>query len=318
MQPFKQTSPRSMQRLNPKKDTPDMRTDSNPVQAPSRLKVENGVVIGRWRYHDDVKFTDSEIAQLDGPLPKIIYIEVTGGRAASTAFLALSAATATAALKAVAERADQLSTVYMPADAKRDLAEFKQFAMISEGDDDDEPHHFTVRVVVDDPEAESEYVIHQPRVLAPFAKVWPRCGAKGPLSAIAVSIDDRVATVTLEPGTAEFSEETKAAIVAADMQRVFIDARGLKPADYPEDSLAFLFREATLVCAMGLDCSKPGAEDDIEATHAIFDARAEGSLWVVRLFTDCPGEWGDFVQQHRPVGRHCLAWPTYDPEPAAG
>jgi hypothetical protein len=76
-----------------------------------RIKVENGVVIGRWRYHDDVKFTDSEIAQLDGPLPKIIYIEVTGGRAATSAFVALSAATATAALKAVAERADQLSTV---------------------------------------------------------------------------------------------------------------------------------------------------------------------------------------------------------------
>jgi hypothetical protein len=139
-----------------------------------------------------------------------------------------------------------------------------------------------------------------------------------PLPAIAVSIDDRVATVTIEPRTAEFSEETKASIVAADMQRVFIDARGLKPVDYPQEALAFLFSNATLVCAMALDCSKPGAEDDIEATHAIFDARAENSSWVVRLFTDYPGEWGDCIEQQRPVGRHCLPWPTYDPEPVAG
>jgi hypothetical protein len=161
-------------RLNPKKDTPDMQTDSNPVQGPFQLKVENGAVIGVWSYHADVRFTDAEIAHLEGPVPKIIYLDATGGRAATSTFVALSAATATGALKAVAERADKLSTVYVPTDAKHDFAEFERLATISEGDDDDGPHHFTVRLLTDDPGAVSECVAHRPRALAPFATPWPR------------------------------------------------------------------------------------------------------------------------------------------------
>jgi hypothetical protein len=134
--------------------------------------------------------------------------------------------------------------------------------------------------------------------------------------AVAVSFDEGVATITLEPHTTELSEETKAAIVAVDMQRIFIDARGWKPGDYPQNTLAFLLSNATLVCTM--DCSKPCAQAEIEVAHALFDARAEDSPWVVRIFTDCPGDWGDFVVKHRAVGQHCLAFPVYDAEPAAG
>lgn len=290
---------------------------ANPVQAPFHFKVEDGTVIGRWDYHADVKFTDAEIAQLDGPEPKILYLDVTGGRSATSTFVALSAATATAALKATAERVDKMSTVYVPADAKGDFVEVRRLAAIADCDDEDGPHNFTVALLTDDPEAVEEYVVHRPRKRGPFVTEWPRRG-EVPLPAIAVSVADNVAMVTIEPHTAELSEETKAAIVAANRQRVFIDARGLEPGAYPQEALAFLFSNATLVCARALDCRKSGAEDDIEASHAIFDEQAENSSWVVRLFTDSPRAWGEFIEKHRPLGGHCLAWPTYDPEPAAG
>lgn len=318
MTALEQRAPHLIRHLNAKKDTPDMHTDSNPVQAPFHLKIEDGIVVGTWDYQAEpnVRFTDAQVEQLDGPLPKRIYIDLTS-RQGAAARPALAAAYETDALKAVSEHADKISMTFVPGGQKHDLAEIERLETLTEGDDEDGPPHFAVRILTDDPEAVSEYVARRSRP-SNFRTAWPRYGAKGPLPAIAVSIVDNVATVTIEPRTAEFSDETKAAIVAADMQRVFIDARGLKPADYPQESLALLFREATLVCAMGLDCSKPGAEDDIAATHAIFDARAEDSPWVVRLFTDSPREWGSFIEKHRPVGRHCLAWPTYDSEPAAG
>ncbi|WP_271612663.1 hypothetical protein [Bradyrhizobium sp. CCBAU 21362] len=305
---------RTPRRLNPKKGAPGMQAD--PVRAPFHFKVEDGTVIGRWDYRADVKFTDAEIAQLDGPEPKFLYLDITGGRAATRTFVALSAATATTALKAIAERVDKMSTVYVPADAKGNFAEVRRLAAIADCAncyDDDAPHHFTVHLLTDDPEAVEEYIGCRPRKHGPFTTEWPRCTAP-----IAVSIADSVAAVTIEPRTAELSEETKAAIVAADMQRVFVDARGLKPVDYPQESLAFLFSNATLICASALDCRKSSAEDDIDATHAIFDAHAEESPWVVRLFTNSPREWSEFIEKHRPLGGHCLMWPTYDPEPAAG
>jgi len=299
-------------------------TDSNPVQAPFRIKVRDDAVICTWDFKadPDVKFTDTQIEHLDGPLPKICYINLTNYPCAEYAALrpATAAAYETLALRAVAEHANKISEIYVPPGTNDGSADVESLWKRFECDDDNEdgPPHFEVRIITDNLATLSGTgVARLPRRYT-FHTAWPRCGAKGPLPAIAVSIDDRVATVTLEPGTAEFSEETKAAIVAADMQRVFVDARGMKPADYPQEALAFLFREATLVCTMALDCSKPGAEDDIEATHKIFDTRAEDSSWVVRLFTDYPGEWGAFVDQHRPVGKHCLAWPTYDPGPAAG
>jgi hypothetical protein len=132
-------------------------------------------------------------------------------------------------------------------------------------------------------------------------------------TAVAVSFDEGIAIVTLEPHTTELSEETKAAIVAVDMQRIFIDARGWKPGDYPKNTLAFLLNKATLVCTM--DCSKLDAEADITAAHAVFDARAEDSPWVVRLFTEAPQLWNDFIETHRPPGQQCISLPAFGAEP---
>ena len=281
-----------------------------PHRIPFDLKVEDNTVVGDWDYHAVVKFTEDEIVQLDDPARKLISFDNTAGRDATSTFAALSAATATTALKAIGERTDKLSTVYVPAGTVHNFAKVRQLAAISDCDDDD-----TI-LLPDHPSAAGEYVAHRPSALAPFAARWPRGIAERPLPAIAVSFDEGVATIVLERNTAELSEETKAAIVAADMQRVFIDACGFKPVDYPQEALAFLFRSATLVCAMALDCSDTGPKDDIAAAHTIFDARAEHSRWVVRLFTNSLREWGQFIKKHRPVGQHCLAWPTYDPEPA--
>jgi hypothetical protein len=142
---------------------------------PFRLKVEDGVVIGTWDYQadPDVKFTDAEVAQLDGPLPKRIYLDLTVSRGATNGVVTLSAANATAALKALAERADKLSTTYVPADTKLDLAEIERVESHAEGDDQEEPHHFTVRILTNDREAVSEFVARRARACAPFATAWP-------------------------------------------------------------------------------------------------------------------------------------------------
>ncbi len=194
-------------RLNPKKDTPDMQTDSNPVQAPFHLKVEDDIVIGTWDYQadPDVRFTDAQVEQLDGPLPKRLYLDLTGGHATTSAFATLSTTTATAALKAIAERADKLSTAYVRADRKHDVAEIERLETLAEGDDETEPPYFTVRILTDDKEAVSEYVA---RRALPFNFItpWPRYGVERPLPAVAVSIADNVAAITLEPDTAEMSE----------------------------------------------------------------------------------------------------------------
>jgi hypothetical protein len=179
-------------RLNPKKDDPDMQADSNPVQGPFHLKVEDGIVIGTWDYQadPDVKFTDAEVEQLDGPLPKRIYLDLIGYQGAATAVLtrpATAAAYETEALKAVSEHADKISMTYVPAGKKHDFAEVERLATISEGDEA-ESHHFTVRILTDDKEAVSEYVGRRARPYN-FRTAWPRYGVEGPLPAVAVSID---------------------------------------------------------------------------------------------------------------------------------
>jgi hypothetical protein len=193
-----QRAPHLRPHRHPKKDTPDMQTDSNPVQGPFRLKVEDDIVIGTWDYQaePDVRFTDAQIEQLDGPLPKRIYLDLTGCQGAAAAALtrpAPAAAYETDALKAVSEHADKLSMTYVPADQKHDLAEIERLETLAEGDDEDGAPHFTVRILTDDPEAVSEYVRRRSRP-SDFCTAWPRYGAQGALPAIAVSIADNVAT----------------------------------------------------------------------------------------------------------------------------
>ena len=277
--------PSDLTPLNPKKDNSDMQTDSNPVQGPFHLEVEDGIVVGTWNYQAEpnVRFTPAQVEQLDGPLPKRIYIDLASRHGAAAAGPVLAVADETDALKAVSEHADKISMTFVPAGQKHDLAEIERIETLAEGDDG--PPRFAVRILTNDPEAVSEYVARRSRP-SNFRTAWPRCGAEGPLPAVAVSVADNVAAITLEPHSAELSEETRASIVAAERQRIFIDARGLRPGDYPEDTLAFLFSNATLVCVMALDSSNPDV--DVEAAHAIFDPRAEDSRWVVRTLQRRP------------------------------
>jgi hypothetical protein len=315
--------PRSTLQLQIQRKRHKMRDISSPAEAPFRIRVKNGAVICTWDFKagPDVKFTDTQIEHLDGPLPKTCYINLTNcpdAESAAAARPATAAAYETQALRAVAEHSDKISMTYVPPGVNHDPADIESLWKRVEGDDDEEGSpHFAVRIITDNLATLSEDVARRPRPYT-FHTAWPRCGTERPLPAVAVSITDDLATVTLEPHTAELSDETKAAIVAANRTRVFLDARTLKPADYPQDTLAFLFSNATLVCVMALDCSKPDTEADVEAAHAIFDTRAEDSPWVVRLFNDAPGDWGDFIEKHRPRWQHCLTWPTYDAEPAAG
>jgi hypothetical protein len=84
------------------------------------------------------------------------------------------------------------------------------------------------------------------------------------LPAIAVSIADGIATVILEPHTAEMSEEVKTSLLNAERVRVFIDARtgaklsrpvfgAVKATDCPPETLAFLVQHADLICALVVD-----------------------------------------------------------------
>jgi hypothetical protein len=129
--------------------------------------------------------------------------------------------------------------------------------------------------------------------------------------AVAVSIEDGVATVLLEPFTAEMTAETKGALLAADRVRVFIDASiatntrpgfgPVKSTDYPADTLGFLISNANLICGMVSDCGPGASLAEIEKMFARFDSEeVENSRWAIRLFTDEPWELGEHVSLYRP------------------
>ena len=148
------------------------------------------------------------------------------------------------------------------------------------------------------------------------------------LPAIAVSIADGIATVILEPHTAEMSEEAKAALLAADRVRVFIDARTnahlsrlafgpVKATDYPADTLAFLVHHADLICAKVVDCPDNAPPDEIEKIFAAFDSEeVEDCRWAIRLFMDEPSSWGEHIEMYRPRDAVCLTSPIYKDEVA--
>jgi hypothetical protein len=151
-----------------------------------------------------------------------------------------------------------------------------------------------------------------------------------PLPAIAVSIADGLATVILEPHTAEMSEEVKTSLLNADRVRIFIDARNnahlsrpacgpVKAADYPADTLAFLVHHADLICAGVVDCPDDASPDEIEKILAAFDSEeVEDCRWAIRLFTDEPSSWGEHIEMYRPRHAVCLTAPIYESEPTAG
>jgi hypothetical protein len=143
------------------------------------------------------------------------------------------------------------------------------------------------------------------------------------LPAVAVSIADGIATVILEPHTAEMSEEVKTSLLNAERVRVFIDARTgakfsrpafgpVKATDYPADTLAFLVHHADLICALVVDCEDAGP-DEIEKIFAAFDTReVEDCRWVIRLFTDEPSSWDEHIEMYRSKGSVCLTSPIYE------
>ena len=143
------------------------------------------------------------------------------------------------------------------------------------------------------------------------------------LPAIAVSIADGLATVILEPHTAEMSEEVKTSLLGADRVRVFIDARtgakfsrpvfgAVKATDCPPDTLAFLVQHADLICALVVDCPEDARPDEIEKIFAAFDTRdVEDCRWVIRLFTDEPSSWEEHIEMYRSEGSVCLTSPIY-------
>jgi hypothetical protein len=135
---------------------------------------------------------------------------------------------------------------------------------------------------------------------------------QAPLPANAVSIAEDLAVVVLEPHTRELTEAEKAAILAAQRIRVFIDGRATanlsRPAsapphisDYPADTLRFCVQHATLICVGVVDCRNESSADEIESLLRQFDGKdVEDSHFVIRMLTDAPFDVGDYISLHRP------------------
>jgi hypothetical protein len=144
-----------------------------------------------------------------------------------------------------------------------------------------------------------------------------------PLPAIALSIDEGIATITFQPHVRELTGAEKKAILAANRIRVFIDARvagnlsgplpePIKLSDYPADTLRFCVQHATLVCVGVVDCRKEHSAEEIESLLRQFDGKdVEDSRFVIRMLTDAPYDVGDYISRHRPYVPLRVASPHY-------
>ncbi|KJC37502.1 hypothetical protein UB31_35385 [Bradyrhizobium sp. LTSP849] len=144
-----------------------------------------------------------------------------------------------------------------------------------------------------------------------------------PLPAIALSIDEGIAMITLEPHVRELTAAEKKAILAANRIRVFIDARvagnlsgplpdPIKLSDYPADTLRFCVQHTTLVCVGVVDCRKEHSAEEIESLLRQFDGKhVEDSRFVIRMLTDAPYDVGDYISRHRPYVPFRVASPHY-------
>ncbi|MBN8991619.1 MAG: hypothetical protein J0H42_25555 [Rhizobiales bacterium] len=128
----------------------------------------------------------------------------------------------------------------------------------------------------------------------------------------ALSIDEGVAALVVEPFTRELTEAEKAAIRGAKRVRIFVDNRvaanlsrtvkaPIKIVDYPPDTLRWCVSIATSILVGVFDCRKPSREDDVEALLRKFDTpEIEDEFCVMRVLTDAPFDVGDYVAMHRP------------------
>jgi hypothetical protein len=132
------------------------------------------------------------------------------------------------------------------------------------------------------------------------------------LPANALSIENGVAALIIEPFTRELTEAERAAILEAKRVRIFIDHRAdanlsrpvgasIKIEDYPADTLRFCIQHATRICMAAVDPRKKSTADEIEALLSKFDGKdLEDERVVIRIVTDSPFEVADYMGMHRP------------------
>jgi hypothetical protein len=112
----------------------------------------------------------------------------------------------------------------------------------------------------------------------------------------AVSIADGVAAVTISPFTRELNEAEKAAILAANRQRVFVrawsDADQSRPglpvqfSDYPPDTMRWCVDHASLICFGALE-RESRSNEDIETLLSQFDTdEVAEQRFVLRLVVE--------------------------------
>ena len=127
-----------------------------------------------------------------------------------------------------------------------------------------------------------------------------------------LSIEAGVASLTLEPFTRELTDGEKTAIRSAKRVRIFIDnrvaailSRPLKAPiqieHYPPNTLRWCISIATSIMVGVFDCRKPTSEKDVEALLSKFDNQeAEEKFCVIRILTDGPFSWANYLGRHRP------------------
>jgi hypothetical protein len=133
-----------------------------------------------------------------------------------------------------------------------------------------------------------------------------------PLPANPVSIADGLAAVTISPFTRDLTKAEKAAILAADRQRIYVCACGdadpsragapVKLSDYPRATLKWCVQHASLICYGLIECRHP-SEKDVEALLSKFDRDdVADHRFVIRLIVDARSGLTDDVWLQRPCG----------------
>jgi hypothetical protein len=117
------------------------------------------------------------------------------------------------------------------------------------------------------------------------------------LPANAVSIADGLAAVTISPFTRDLTKTERAAILAADRQRIFIRARDANTppfSSYPTETLRWCVQHANLLCLGTLEEGNT-SEEDVEALLSQFDRDDVAEhRFVVRIILDAPFDVADY------------------------
>jgi hypothetical protein len=132
------------------------------------------------------------------------------------------------------------------------------------------------------------------------------------LPANALSIDSGVAVLVIEPFTRELTDAEKHAIQGEKRVRIFIDNRvdaslsrpvadPIKIEHYPPATLRWCVALATSILVGVFDCRRPSRAEEVEALLRKFDTPdIEDEFCVIRLLTDSPFDFADYLSMHRP------------------